>query len=954
MRFFLIVLLLLVTLPALAGEPAGVRLGNHDGYGRVVFDFPAPVSFTTERAGDKFVVRFADGGEIPSVAGSVRNVLEVTGGASVATVTVAPGARVRAVRLGARVVLDVLDAQPARPRTARLVPPPQVSPARQASAAPAAVVVEAPPTAAVAPAPAPVIVPVPAAAAAERVHDPAAMPIVQPAPRIPVARETTPAISAPAAAPAPLALAASRYAPTSGEAGGVLLPFDPTTAAAAFRHGAEGWVVFDERRALDLSDVRGEPVLDGAVVQLLESATLVRVKTPEGRALRLSRQPGGWLLAMADASSAAVPLTIESKAQRLLAPVAGAGRVVTAPDPESGQNLLVGTLRDAGPGVPAGHRAPEFVIRPSWRGLVVEPLSDRTQLRVVPEGFAIETGDALSQAPDAARALSEAAVLTRRFDLASEPAGSLLRRLQVQVADEARAAPQARLAPRLAAAQTMIALGLGAEAQSVLRLALAEDPRAAEVPELTGLTAVAALLSGRPDEADGLLDPALSGSDEVALWRAVREAMLHRASPEAAPVFAATIGLVLSYPAAIRSRLLPLAAETMAEGGATEAADALLAKLPNEPGLVFARATRLAAKGDAPGALTLYDAMANGRDRLASARSGARAALLRLDTGAAGPGETAKALERGFLAWRGDDRERDLRLRVSSLRAQAGQWRSAFDMLRETAPLYPDSAALIQARTAALLADMLRGPVAETASPLEWVALADENAEAIARADAAGVLADKLTALDLPGRAGPIIERMMAAAPAGADRARLGVRLAAMRLGEGVPDAARAALAASDAPDLPAELTEARGLLDARIHVAVHDVGGAAAILSQLGTAAADELRAGALGDAGDWRGSAAAMVSLVGRSVPAEGALTPAQQDLVIRLASAQARAGDEAALHALGAQQAARITGPRGDMFRLLTAAPISGVGDLKRSAGEVALARALPSGLTAFGSR
>ncbi len=347
--------------------------------------------------------------------------------------------------------------------------------------------------------------------------------------------------------------------------------------------------------------------------------------------------------------------------------------------------------------------------------------------------------------------------------------------------------------------------------------------------------------------------------------------------------------------------------------------------------------------------------MALGRDRLLAARAATEAALLRLATGAIGPAEAARTLERGFLAWRGDDRERDLRVRVAGLRAQAGEWRSALDLLRETAALYPAASPAIEAQTAALVAELLRGggPIA----PIDLVALAEDNAEAVARADpaaAASSLAEKLAALDLPRRAGPVIARMAAAAPPGPDRAGLGARLAALRLAEGDATAAAAALRTTDATGLPGPVAEERGLLDARIHAANRDPGGAAAILAAFATPAADDLRATILGDAGDWRGAAAALASLAGRTVPASGPLDAAQQDTLIRLASALARSGDDGALQALGLKEAPRFAGPRADMLRVLTAPPVSDVGDLQRSAAEMVAARGLPSGLATLGAR
>ena len=956
MRLVLAAAMLAIAGPVWAAEPATVRTGAHDGFGRVVFEFASPVRFKLQQDGDAVVLSFTGAGQIPG-GGGTRNVVSLAGGDGTATLTVTPGARLRTMRLGNRVVLDVLDPGEAKPaRTASRAAP--ASRAAKSAAPPPAT----PPAALPAPLPA---TPVSSAAPAAAVAIPApVVPVIRDAPPSPAPEAASPAPTpaagppAPAAGLEPVALAASHLPVPAGEVGSAaVLPFGPTVAAAAFPHGGEAWLVFDERRPLDLAALGDDPVLAAAGVQLLPQATLIRLKMPADRVLSLERRKEGWALLLSAKPGATQPLVPVSRPSRLLLPATGMGQIVVVNDADTGQNLLVGTLRAGGAGVPVPYRVPEFSVLPSWQGVVVEPLSDRTQLRPVPEGFAIETGDALAPAPDNARVLADAAVLTRRFDFPADPPSNLLRRLQMQVADQSRAPAQARLAPRKRAAQTMLALGLGAEAQALLGLAALEDPRAADDADLAGLTAIAGLMSGRPAEAAGLSNPGLTGSDEIALWRAVRATMQRANAPDAAPVFAATMGLVLSYPAAMRNRLLPLAAETMAEGGAGDAADALLAKLPDEPLLATARAMRLAAHGKTAEALALYDALATGRDRLTAARAASHATMLRLASGKLGPAEAATALERQFMSWRGDEREEKLRLQAASLRAKAGQWRAAFALLRETAQTLPDTAPRVNAKMAELMEELLHGPGAAALAPVELVALADENAELIGKADEATVgplLADKLMALDLSKRAGPIIERMVAAAPAGPGRATLGARLAKMRLGEGDDAGAAAALASSDAPDLPTELAEQRGLVDARLHARAHDPGGAAAILAGFDSNAADDLRATVLGDAGDWHGAVAALASLVGRSVPPEGALSPAQQDAVLRLASAQARAGDDASLRLLGMQQQARMTGPRADMFRLLTAAPVGNVGDLKRSAGEMALARAVPAALSAIGTR
>ena len=73
-----------------------------------------------------------------------------------------------------------------------------------------------------------------------------------------------------------------------------------------------------------------------------------------------------------------------------------------------------------------------------------------------------------------------------------------------------------------------------------------------------------------------------------------------------------------------------------------------------------------------------------------------------------------------------------------------------------------------------------------------------------------------------------------------------------------------------------------------------------------------------------------------------------------MLRLASAEARAGDDTALRKLGIENAARMSGPRADMFGLLTSAPVTAMTDLRRSGQELAVMRDLPTVIKAVGKR
>jgi hypothetical protein len=583
-------------------------------------------------------------------------------------------------------------------------------------------------------------------------------------------------------------------------------------------------------------------------------------------------------------------------------------------------------------------------------------------MRPIAEGFLIEAGPGQALALDtpsaSAAAEADASHFTRRFDFPPLPTDALFRRMQAAVVTAASAPKQARVDKRTAVAEATLALGLGAEAQSILTLAATEDARAATDPGQMGLTAIAAMLADRPAEAAGIEDPRLSGTDEITLWRAVRTAMLQAGAPEAAPAFAATLPLLLAYPAALRDRLLPLAAETMIAGGEPDAARRLLDRRRDDHNLDLARALLLDQDARRPGgdpalALTAYAKVVESPDRLAHARAAVLAVELRLAAGQLMPAQAADALDTLIYAWRGDEREFALRLRVAELRQQASAWRASLALLRETETLWPEQCQLLRARMGNVFTAAIGDDAHNPLPPIDLVALADENADLIPDGEAGQVLAsrlaDRLAALDLPKRAIPVLEKLAANAAPGPVRAEFGGRLAAMRLAQGDAAGALAALTRSAADSLPPALLESRALTFARAAAAIGDLPSADAALAALDTLPAETLRADLLEAAQDWPAAESALRNLVRRTVPPDGPLTEPQARTLLRLASAAAQTGDDATLTTLREHDISRLPeGKLADLFRLLTEVPVRGVADLPRAAKEVKLARDVSAAL------
>jgi hypothetical protein len=937
---WLLLLVLWFLQPAWAqGPQVAVRTGNHPGFGRVVFAFPGNVTSQMTRDGDRIILQFDSDAEIGNASSLPRNVLGVSRGKGHAELVVAPGAEIRQSRAGNRIVIDVMD--PSAKAVTNGTPQAAPTPAHDHPVA------------------APVASPAPAQVQNEGAHGTPPTPSSAPPEASPTGQKRVPPVNPTPIAPASMSAQAATkdaaspvVAARASGAGSVFsLNFGAPVGAAAFRRGHTAYVVFDVQRPIDLGAVREDSVFGAAKVQDLAAATVMRVDLPEQLSLALSRQGETWTIAAVSGATELKPISVRPEGQELKLQAVSSAEVVAIVDADSGSELLVGTQRQSGEGVIADRSAPQFQLLATWQGVAVEPLADNLALRVASQqGFLLSAepgGLAFGGAPADVDAEAAAKGLTRRFDFPRLPTKQLMARMAAAVDAAAAAPPLARGPLRRKAGEAMISLGLGAEAAAVLQLAALEDPREADEPDTIGLQAVAALLSGRFGEARSLSDPRLDGSDEITLWRAVRSASEQEGSPAAAASFAATLPLILSYPTELRGRLLPLALETMMAGGEKAVAEKALSTAANDPSLALAHGMLSEAKGDNDAALAVYDSLTNGRDQLRRARAGRRAIELRLSMGRLDARSAADALDRMLFAWRGDGRELSARLRVAELRVQAGSWRSALNLQRESENLFPDQKDMIHQRLKDTFANLLRDDHADKLAPLEFVAVIDENADLLPGVsdgqELEGRLADRLLALDLPKRAKPLLEKLSQQAPSPEARATFGERLAKLYLREGDPAQALAALKGSDADGLPSALAAQRTLTMARAEASRGDIEGAVTALRALGNADADEVRASLLEGSKDWAGAESALVDYVAKAVPTEGPLNDDQREIFLRLASDASQARNEATLISLRQRETKRMEGGAlGDQFRLLTAASVRSVTDLPRAASEAGLAR------------
>ena len=172
-----------------------------------------------------------------------------------------------------------------------------------------------------------------------------------------------------------------------------------------------------------------------------------------------------------------------------------------------------------------------------------------------------------------------------------------------------------------------------------------------------------------------------------------------------------------------------------------------------------------------------------------------------------------------------------------------------------------------------------------------------------------------------------------------------------MRRARATTPTCAAALDASEGRDLPPELADQRSLLRAGTVARLGDPATAAALLEPLHTLPAMEARAQILENAGLGR-CRTGLVGLRRSTVPGRGALDETEARTLLHLATATARAGDEAGLTALREKYHGRIgPGPLADMFRLLTAEPIRTSPISSARSRRLSLAASLPADLKAL---
>ncbi|CAO3443274.1 hypothetical protein [Azospirillum argentinense] len=947
--------------PARSAGRVTVSAADTPEQSRLSFTWPEGANYRLRRDGASATLLFDRNGTAdlaPVAKATLRNIQNVeqfrqANGALAFTFAVPQDAEIKDSKSGRSVVIDVQN-----PGTRAGLPTNDA-----ASAVPpgATTTTVRPPSAEAA---APPVAP-PAAA-------PTAKPVAAPSPAKEVAAATTPA------KPEAVKPEVAKPDLAKAEPQGPTLVFDAGGPAsiAVYPRAGHLYIVFDKPLPIGAGKAIGGGAGTVGAIEPVPATGGSAFRTKIGPLVwpKIERQGTSWKITPTSRLTGTPPFELKIDPEpdfllgaRLLVRAADAATVVTLSDPDVGDRLQVVPLPVPGNAIPESHRYADLELLPSYQGVVVRPIADAVTVRPVKEGVEVTAAGGLHLSPVADAGSRPATAQTaslpptpspggasntltpptdpkpvpsgrRLFDLPAWKKGDLdhyteaRQNLQLNIVN----APESeRPRAQLDLARFYLANGFGQEAIGMMDVLQEAQPDLEGWPEFRALRGAARFLAGNTDAAaEDFAHPNLANNGEAALWRAAIAADRND-WPAAQAGFKAAAPILNSYPDPILTKLATRAAEAALKTGDAPFAKRLLDRIAERggpdaeerPDVQYLRGLYYAQTNEPERALEQLTASYNSLDRYYRAKAGLALVNLQLAEGRMSPPAAAERLAGLTFTWRGDELEMQIRQRMGEVLIAAGQYADGFNAMKETAALVADTprAEEITREMSRIFADLYKDG-AQKLPTIEALQLYDQFRELTPVGEAGDEvirqLAERLISVDLLNRAADLLQHQVEYRLSGEDKARVGTRLASVRLLDNKPEDALRALELSNVPNLPTDLVGERRLMQAKALAELGRGDEALLLLAEDDSKPANSLRVDIAWRAQKWEAAAFALNKLIGPPPPATQPINPATSQLVLNRAVALALAGDGTNLNLLRKEFGSAMTnGPDADAFRVLT---------------------------------
>ena len=949
-----------------------VSAADRPTHSRMAFQWPGKVDYTLKRDGSSVTVLFDRDGNAnlaPVAKAKLRNVQNVEqyrqpNGALAVTFAAPPDSEIKETKSGRTVVFDVLN-----PGTRKRAP---AGDAAQDQAEAPSTPPSGSTTTTVRPQPAPgAPAPAPSVTAPPPPKDGLS---------VASSSSSATATGANAAAAAGKATPVPTKAEAKPDAQGPTLVFDAggPTSIAVYPRAGHLYVVFDKPLPIGAGKVIGGGAEMLGAIEPVPATGGSAFRTRIGQMLwpNIERQGTTWRITPTTRLTGRPPFELRIDAEpdfllgaRLVVRAGDAATVVTISDPDVGDRLQIVPLPVPGNAVPDGHRYTDLEVLPSFQGVVVRPIADSVTVRPVKEGVELTSAGGLHlspmadtgtrpgggaqqtatlPAPSPGGASAPAPALTPPSDPKPAPSGRRLfdipawkkgdldhftqarQDLQLSIVN---APDSERPKAQLDLARFYFANGFGQEALGMMDVLQQNQPDLEGWPEFRALRGASRVLAGNVEgAAEDLGHPNLANNGEAALWRAAL-AVDRGDWPAAQAGFKAAAPILNTYPDPIFTKLALRATEAALESQDAPFAKRLLGRVVEKggtdaeerPDVQYLRGLYFAQTGEPERALEQLNLSYNSLDRYYRAKAGLALVNLQLAEGRMSPPAAAEQLAGLTFTWRGDELEMKIRQRMGEVLIAAGQFADGFNAMKETAALVADTprAEAITRDMSRIFADLYKDG-AQRLPTIDALQLYDQFRELTPVGEAGDEvirqLAERLISVDLLNRAADLLQHQVEYRLAGQDKARVGTRLASVRLLDNKPDEALKALELSNVPNIPPDLAGERRLMQAKALAELGRGDEAMLLLAQDDSKPANLLRVDIAWRGQKWDAAAFALNKIIG--APPAGKIDPGTSQLVLNRAVALALAGDGTGLNLLRKDfGVAMAAGPDADAFRVLT---------------------------------
>ncbi|RVU34658.1 hypothetical protein EOI86_17525 [Hwanghaeella grinnelliae] len=674
--------------------------------------------------------------------------------------------------------------------------------------------------------------------------------------------------------------------------------------AAVYRRGENIWVVFDRHAQLDLIPLReqGAPLLDRVEQLPISGATVLRMRADPSVNPVVKLEGFTWVV---DFRLQPFPPRVQAEIRaeadpdigpKLLFPTANPGSLITVPDPDVGDTLLVATYRDPGVGVNGTRTYPEFRVLSSAQGVVVEPQGDDVLFERSFDGFTVSGTDGLhisAVSPEAPVSTAQSFSARRLFnfqDWVRGGPGDYLAGEYALLTSVTEVPEEKRNDARLDLVRFYAARDRGAEATGVMAVVESEEEsyfKKADARALRG--AVRALNNDLEEARTDLSDPRLDGFAEAALWRGAVLAKLGDWK-QAADQFKVADSILRDYPYPLKAKLGLLRVETALSTRDLRTASSWLDELDvavdelsrgQYAELRFHQGRVAHANDDLDLAKDFWNELIEGDDLKYAARAEYLMINVEQRQGDITDDEVIDRLERLRFKWRGDGFEFNVLRRLGQVYIDKGDYFNGLNTWRLAVTYFAEDPAAKE--LAQDMTDLFRrlyiDGEADKMPPLRALALYDEFRE-LTPSGAEGdllieLLAARLVDVDLLERAANLLEQQVEFRLQGEERARVGAKLAFIKILDNDPLGAVEALTKTEFPQITRELEDDRRRLQAKANYELDRDDEAVKLLAGDTSMDADILRQDIYRKAENWTEAAKVLQRLSG-DPPEEGEEIP------------------------------------------------------------------------------